>query len=387
MRIESTALLSFGDSGDRALQLCEEGGRVWIEIGGPRQHLSFARPDRGEESLPLAALERLELCAISDGRRELSLRLEVTPHVGSSWSARFRVRDLDRREEAMDLAFRIAHATAPLSIGGAFRSTARPALRWYAVRLSDPATLSLLLLRAEQPGARPVPELEGPPGYERDLPTARFVPPAYQIARFSPGALLSRDEIVEWSPGARVMIERSEEVKVQQELRWQMPQLWALGLGLGLLWLTVASLVMGWLPVFLFAAGIDALFVFALIERDGAMTEYKLRRLGPGRKLLRQVLFRWATRHVHVTDEHGHRAIPFQRLRGLTLRGHRTRLARGGEGFWCELSASLQAGELWLVRTEVIPWDSYRPYEMLCPMAAELARALSIPWEWKGPAS
>jgi hypothetical protein len=334
--------------------------------------------------VPLAAIERIALVAVGVSGRLLSLRLDIFRRGDApSLSLSFVVPALDRREEAIDLLFRLAHATAPPGVGGVFRGEATPAFAWYAVKLCDHATLSLELRRSPSPDARRVPAPEGPPGYETDEPARRIMPPAYQWPKFEPSAFLSRDEVSEWRVGHRVLLQRFESIKAPHELSVYLPAPWVVLVGAMLSAITAISLLYGWLPIFLFAIGFSALFTMVLHEGDGYQTEYRIRRIRPSRRVIRQVTFDWRRQTVELLQGRERQTVSFRNVRGVLLRGQKGRLSRGGESYWCEIALQLQAGEILVTASEAIAHDPYRAYEALCPMAAELASGLQVPWEWQ----
>jgi len=197
---------------------------------------------------------------------------------------------------------------------------------------------------------------------------------------FDPATFRAHDETpvqIRWQPGSVVQLDFGTGSIVEK-----IPPIIVTGIvtAVGVSWFRGLQEAKGrWLWAVL--AGVAAILLRTVIEKS---------RLAP-----RQVRFDWSTRSASFTQSGAGPSVPFERVGELVLIGHLLQL--GGTKaspdstthYWCELVAS-EGTNRHVVAVGKYFDDSDAAYQMVAPMAAELATALSVPWRFEdfaGPLS
>jgi hypothetical protein len=162
--------------------------RAWFSLcfdNKQRQLIAQVGSRLHQQSLefPFSEIEELYLVVGPEGQGPLSVQLCVTKKQKEQ-ELTFRVRDLDRYEEAKDLAFRIARTSAYPKQGASVYQESEP-LEWgfYIESLDAKGQRTLRLLREAKPNSQAVPVLEDAPHYEQYSSNA---PPPVAVPRKSP---------------------------------------------------------------------------------------------------------------------------------------------------------------------------------------------------------
>ena len=190
------------------------------------------------------------------------------------------------------------------------------------------------------------------------------VRPTSAAGPFDPVAFKAADEMpvrIDWRPGAVVSLDFGTGSIVEKT-----PPIIVTGVVAGL----AAFLASGrWF--WAFVTGIVALFARTAIEKRRVKAQH--------------VRFDWTTQAATFSTSGF--AVPFERIKELVLRGHRRHLGPrrdpdSTDHYWCELVASEGTTEHVVA---VGKWfnESDSAYQMMAPMAAELAGALSVPWRFE----
>ncbi len=196
--------------------------------------------------------------------------------------------------------------------------------------------------------------------------------PEPALGRFEPATFKAANEApvqLDWQPGTLVRLEFGAGSIVEK-----IPPI----IVTGVVTAVAALVAMGWLKLgggwlWVFLAGVAGLVVRTGIEKS---------QLQP-----RQVRFDWSTRSANFSSSGPGTTVPFDRVKELVLRGHVVRL-RGDDGdrvghYWCELIAAAEYGGEHAVAVGRWFHESDPAYQMMAPMAAELAAGLSVPWRWE----
>lgn len=196
--------------------------------------------------------------------------------------------------------------------------------------------------------------------------------PRPELGRFEPANFKATGEApvqFDWQPGTLVRLEFGAGSIVEK-----IPAIILTGVVTGV----VALFAMGWLELkggwlWPLLAGAAALVVRTGIEKSQVQS--------------RRVRLDWSTRSATFSSAGPGATVPFDRLKELVLRGHKARLCRDDDGsnvwhYRCELVAAAEGGEHTVA---VGRWfyESDPAYQMMAPMSAELAAALSVPWRWE----
>lgn len=330
---------------------------------------SVLRLDQIERMVVATAMVKPNLGDFQAGVRSqasrlgLKLRLDWRDEGGKtqSRSLQFSVEDMDKREEVADLAYRLARAAG---------------LFYARVVRSDPRDLELELLRERVPGAEPVPLIEKPAEYAKDvvLPQAARVATQERVAAFVPGEFRGDLAVQTWEP--------------RREVRF--------GKGLGFA-------AIGCLPfTLLVLAGPVLLYLSA----DGAADRQQDRFVVAGvlgllglvfgglaiaavvSSLPRSVSLDWTRGTVERRGAFKTRTFMLSEIRELELkcvRQYHSSKNSSYHSYRCEVVAHLRANPPEPARAETIVEttrfreDADSPYRIGLPLATELAAALGVP--------
>lgn len=325
---------------------------------------------RRELIVPLPALRSVKLEA---GPEEQGRPLRLALHL--SWEddggrtrrgpVALEVPALDRRDEALDLLFRVARV-----IGWA---------GWLPLR-NEPRLLEAELVRKGK--ARLVPEVKGPADYTlREVEVARtFEEPARRFEPVDPARLCGEPyELLEWAPGKRVRVGYLHRLNIGP-----------------------AGAAAGAACVGAFAGAVAGLLllgpVVELLERPAAAAPLLGALVGAavgawrGAHSLRSraIELDWGRGELRVAPHEGpERRVPLADVEAVVLRG-RYRRRGGGRGHprstahLAELDLALPGPDVTLLRTPPCA-SAEAAHEAGMPAAVELARALGVPVRWEEP--
>jgi hypothetical protein len=192
------------------------------------------------------------------------------------------------------------------------------------------------------------------------------------VARFDPAQLKgsTKFEIGEWQPGVRVRI-LSPAVTGLTSDRILFPML-ALMFGLPISILLLSRISLLGVPFFLLTiCGAAALFLKFELERE--------------------VSIDWSTKQLNFRSKNllGNKiqCYSFQQVERVILEGFSMYMANKTTPsytfYWCRLNVEIAGRELKLLELLRFIDDRDRPYQLLMPMAVELAKALGVEWQWK----
>ena len=302
---------------------------------------------------------------------ELAFEVPSDPDEDSEWlELDFTVEDVDSREEALDLVFRIA------------RALGRP---HYQVVESGARFLALSLQPEASEGSRPVQPRSGPTDYEQDLLRGTVALPEREVATYAhdPESGVGC-QIARWDPGTLVHFLRRP------------PTLRAVAV-LGL----VAGLALGGILSFADDApgGIVERFAWCIAIATAGVWVAMHRTL-PGR----DVTIDWMRRRItwrgglvsrtpdllgKLTRLRRSQEEPIGRVDEVLIRGRSRQQSSGTKNqrrTWTEYNAQLvlRVAGRHLTLLDGSDWtrDSDEPAAELTPLAAALAGALHAPWRW-----
>ena len=197
---------------------------------------------------------------------------------------------------------------------------------------------------------------------------------------FDPATFHAHDETpvqIRWQPGTIVQLDFGTGSIVEK-----VPPIIVTGIvtAAGVFWFLGLQEVEGrWLWALL--TGAAAILVRTVIEKS---------LLAP-----RQVRLDWSTHSASFTQSGAGPSVPFDKIKELVLAGHLLQLGgtKASPGstthYWCELVAS-EGTSRHVIAVGKYFEDPDTAYQMVAPMAAELATALSVPWRFEdfaGPLS
>jgi hypothetical protein len=336
-------------------------------------HMAVFGGDLEEEVLALDAVERVTVERLTppDERKRadpaLTIRFEL---LRAGLEARIAsmtivVDGLDRSEEVVDFAFRLAAAAG---------------LPTPRVVRNDPRAIVVELTRDAQPAAVAVP-LETPRAdFARDeaAPVAQAAVAQEVVEAFRPEVLDGEETVTVWKPGVEVVIERAADSGLSP---FGVPFL-LLGPGVYFLMKNSERTTYTDLLTFTATAG---LFGLILGGRSlfGVLTAKK-----------RTVRFDWGSRTLSIRDGSRTREIPMASLTAVELKCHHEHQGGRSSGtgahsgslpvdyFHCIVhlhwrEAGAEPESMALVETSVSE-EADGPYRQTLPLATELARALHV---------
>lgn len=267
---------------------------------------------------------------------------------------------LNLRTEVVDLAFRIARA-----------------MRWkaYRVRRNDHMKLEVELLPFQRGEALAIPEVGAVPDYHDDAASPGKDMPELTFPPFVPGKFAGPSSIREWRPGHLV---RFEKVPVP---RGKAMTLVAVMMALFTVPVLLALFFFGDTPMggFLLIPAVEApLF--------GGIVLYLVYK---GAREAREVTLDWRARTVRVRTERRTVEYPLADIRSLAVRGSVVLSyetagddRRSYHEYGCEVVGCLSGGDEVRIAETDRSRDADVPYLACGSMAAALAAALGIEWQW-----
>ncbi len=322
------------------------GGHLAIHEVGPFGLLARAR------SFPLAGIARI---TVGTSRRRpgplLPLQLSVRGRSGPEESIKFDVEGLDRREELLDFALRIAAAAG---------------ICGYMVTRSDPREFEIAIGPDQ---TTPVPPIERPANYLQDIVSAKVEMPKEVVPEFDPALFKSDFRVEVWEPGSEVRLFKPFQGAVLgccsafmlpfaagggyaawQSLQTSGPGEWV-GVVFGLAWMifVLAALV---------GLGLGCLPQLSVVE--------------------------WTTRRITIVRTRSTREIAFADLTGIETRGVRTYHSGGKNSssyhtYKIQTWAHARDGSEMLAETKDEREDPSTPYRGALPLGVDLAKALGVP--------
>jgi hypothetical protein len=330
----------------------------------------LARTRTSVETIPLADLRGMNVRAArpvssSSGARDTGLAIQLSllfrdETARTPRNLSFGVEGLDQREEAGDLALRIAGAAG---------------LGYQRVVRSDPREIELEFGTLGAAGFTPLAAPVAKADYARDVvaPAAEALAAREETPSFDPATLQSEFKVVAWQPG--------------QEVRFRRPLgLVAIGcapgmllLGLGpLLFYTMGRAATNTLQDRLIGAGVGGLFGL-IFGGLAALVVYT--------SLPRTVAFDWMERRLRIKGLFRQREYDFAELRSIELKATRyhhssSKGSSSYTNYGCDLIAHAgdpaQPKAIELLSTTSFREDPDTPYRMALPLATDLAKALGV---------
>jgi len=318
---------------------------------------------RRSENLPLAEIQRIDLHAAPGGNR---LALKLTVHSARQLArkplvAELRVQHVDRREEAMDLLFRIARQCG---------------IEHYAVEGSDVRNLQLRAARKPQKSSdryQPIPEVSSAVRYEEDVVSPGAVAPAIKVVEFSPSVFSScvtGTLLKQWQPGERVHF---HEPAADAAMHGVAGLIAAIGAGFISYYLapTFAAWLPGWAVMTL------AILAAPLISSTVVFFAYRER----------EIVFDWPTGTIAWRTGRRWRHAQLKQIERLLLRGEKRTVSRKkGRSYtkhWCRLEIVVEGRQVFLVQTNEYREDPDTPANRLGSLAAALSESLGVGWQWR----
>ncbi len=313
-------------------------------------------------AIPLDEIRRIDLRASPGGK---NLALTLTIHSGKQLQrapleATVRVRHVDRREEAMDLVFRIGRMCG---------------LLYYMPPRSDLRNFQMQLLRepAGKQAAQPIPSTGSSVRYEDDVVSEGIQAPAPRVGKFRRQTYeqtVSGTRLIAWEPGV-----------VVQFFQPAPDALAYLGLSAGAAALAgffayhASPLALVWLPwwgtmlVAILAAPLLTCLTMWLF-----CPEY-------------EVIFDWATGQVTWRWGKRKRSAPLTAVQQFVLRGIKKKVHRKKQpdytNYSCALEMSVEGRTIEILESNKFRELPDAPPERLGPLAQALSESLKVPWQWR----
>jgi hypothetical protein len=312
-------------------------------------------------SIPLDEIQRIDLHASPGGK---SLALALTIHSGKQrerapLEATVRVRHVDRRDEAMDLVFRMGRMCG---------------LLYYLPVRSDLRNLHLQLVREpNSQSAQPIPNSSSRVRYEDNVVSEGIVAPAPRVGKFRRNTYaqsVSGTQLIAWEPGVLVQFLQPAPDRVAY--------LVAAGGAAAIAAFFAyhaAPLAKEWLPGWatMLAAALTAAFLTCLATWLFCPEC--------------EVIFDWKTSQVSWRWGKRKRSAPLTAIEQLLLRGIKKKVHRKKQSDYTNYSCALEM--VVEGRTvEILESNKFRdlpdaPAERLGPLAQALSESLQVPWQWR----
>ncbi len=324
-----------------------------------------------ESSFRLDDVRRISLVKVLEwmGRSKGGLRfaMVVEGAHGAAGEIRFHVDDLDTREEALDFAHRVGAAAG---------------LRHLRVERNDAGGFGVTLQREAAEGTTPVTVPDCPADYERDQVGSAALPGASSPPPFRPESLRAAFRVERWDPG--------REVRFARPFQWKRL---APGLLVPLVCLVPVGIVAATLAVEqpksgtigAAASAMAAVMGFSLVI--GGLLVWHSFRTGEVQAI--RVRLDWTARRVFVSRGAGGEEVPFASLKEIETRGVRRHVPGSKYGpaydlyryqVWARFEADGRTvlSQVPLVESDDVRDDSKGPYDVVFPIGANLAHALSV---------
>jgi len=315
-----------------------------------------------QTTIPLAEVRRIDLHASPGGR---NLALALTIHSGKQLQrapleATVHVRHVDRREEAMDLLFRIGRMCG---------------LGYYAVEGSDLRKLKVRLLREPKNSERfqPIPESSSAVRYEDDVVSPNVQAPAMRVGKFQRKAFagsVSGTRLVQWQPGERIHFHEPPPGPGTYGIAAAVAAAIA-----GFFAYHAAPLAAARLPWW--ATMLAAIVVGALGACLWIWLAYRER----------EVIFDWPAGRVSWRIGSRLRHAPLSAIETFLLRGikeyKKTKGRPGYTNYWCRLEMSVEGRTIYILQSNRFRDLEDAPADRLGPLTAALGESLNVPWQWR----
>jgi hypothetical protein len=313
-------------------------------------------------TIPLPEIRRIDLHAAPGGR---NLNLKFTFHSGKQLQrqpleATVHVRHVDRREEALDLLFRIGRICG---------------VGYYAIESSDLRNLKARLLREPKNSERfqPIPDGSSAARYEDDVVSPHVPAPAPRVGKFQRSAYeqsVTSTRLVEWQPGQLIHFHQPPPDRATYCVAAIITATIA-----GIIAYQMAPLTKAWLPwwgtvlVAICVATLAVCFVIWLTGRE------------------RETIFDWSAGQVswRVGNRWKHAAL--NAINDLRLRGlKQTVTKKKGPSYTlysCRLEMVVAGRSIYILESDKFRDLPDAPADRLGPLAAALGESLHVPWQWR----
>jgi len=270
------------------------------------------------------------------------------------------VRHVDRREEALDLLFRIARLCE---------------LGSYAIESSDVRNLKIRIVRQPKEDGRylPIPALSSAVRYEDDVVSPGVAAPAINVGKFGPSLFANtvRNTLLkEWKPGKRIHF-------FEPAASWELHAIsaGAAAVAAGFMSYHFASHLAAWLPGW----GTMALSILLAPPLTCAVIWLVFRE--------RVIVFDWPTGTVAWRFGGRWRHAQLDQIERLDLRGLKRDVKQkkspSNTHYWCRLDMIVRGRRVFIVESNKYCNDADTPANRLGSLAAALADSVSVKWQWR----
>lgn len=349
------AVMSFSDGWHRLTWDSRAGELVASRRGG-----LFGGSE--QTTIPLDEIRRIDLHAAPGGK---NLALTLTFHSGKQLQrapleATVHVRHVDRREEAMDLLFRVGRMCG---------------LGYYAVEDSDLRKLKLRLLREPKNSERfqVIPESSSAVRYEDDVVSPNVQAPAMRVGKFRRKAYeqsVSGTRLALWQPGVRIHFHEPPPGAGTYGIAAAVVAAIA-----GFFAYHASPLATAWLPWW--GTMLAAMIVAALAACLWICLTYRER----------EVIFDWPAGRVSWRIGRRTRHAPLSEIENFLLRGIKHYVKKKGRpgytDYWCRLEVSVEGRTIYILQSDKFRDLEDAPSDRLGPLAAALGESLNVPWQWR----
>lgn len=316
-----------------------------------------------QTTVPLGEITRIDLHA-TPGGRNLNLQLTVRCSKGKldrqPLEAKLLVQHVDRREEALDVLFRIGRMCD---------------LGWYAIESSDVRNMRVRLVREPKKSDRyqPLPTVTAAAEYHDNTALLTAAAPAIQVAKFRPemfhraayGALLA-----EWQPGQRIHLHTpAADAKLYA---------FAAAIGAatgGFAAYNLAEFATDWLPIW--ASAVLAVLLGVALACLFVYSQH------PGR----DVTFDWPAGRVSWRVGPWRRSASLASVESLLLRGctrtTKQKQKRSQTWYYASLEMLVGGRRVFVVQSPESLEEADTPAKQLGPFTAALADSLQVGWKWQ----
>ncbi len=316
-----------------------------------------------QTTIPLSEITRIDLHT-TPGGRNLNLQLTVRcskgkldrqPLVAKLW-----MQHVDRREEALDVLFRIGRKCE---------------LGWYAVETSDVRNMRVRIVREPKKSDRyqPLPTVTAAAEYHDNNSLLAAAAPEIKVAKFRPdtfhraayGAVLA-----EWQPGQRIHLHTpAADAKLYA---------FAAAIGAatgGFAAYNLAEFVTDWLPIW--GSVVLAVLLGVAVACLWVYSQH------PGR----DVIFDWLSGRVSWRVGLWRRSASLSNIQSLLLRGstRTTTQKQKKSQTWYYARLEMMVGErrVFVVQSPDSLEEADAPAKQLGPFTAALADSLQVGWKWQ----
>lgn len=313
-------------------------------------------------NIPLSEIHRIDLHAAPGGQM-LTLKMTIRSAKQSQrepLEAELRVRHVDRREEALDLIFRIARQCG---------------IAYYAIETSDVRNLKVRVVRSpkDKDKHQPVPEGSSSVRYEENQVSPGVELPPLRVGTFSSSVFANTvqgTQLKEWQPGKRIHF-----YEPAADAAMHAVAALVTAVGAGFIAYQVAPLFAAWLPGW--ATMTLAIVVAPLVTCTIVFFAFRER----------EIVLDWPTDTVGWRVGRRWRHAPLGQVEKLVLRGFKKTVSqkkrRSYSKYWCRLEMCVQGRRVLIAQSNEYKEDPDTPANRLGSLAAALAESLSIGWDWR----